>query len=225
MPFFTPAGERVPEEHVGGPGAEGLVERIVRLDESGHPAAAWAEAGFRVDVLLFDPRWSRGRMDLAAFDPHLPIDERNRVREEVVRRSHAWLRPRHTTLAASARRVAAHLADLRRTAPRDEAAWLGPRWLPNIEERGLLRIDVRGRCLILDALDTPNPPGAAVGQRAVRRGRRRPPPRRAGGVRHRTVPRAAHSPRAGPPPGRADEPHRPAPAGPRRAVPAAPPWP
>ncbi|HTJ33522.1 MAG TPA: ankyrin repeat domain-containing protein [Dactylosporangium sp.] len=158
LPFFTRAGERLPEDGLGGAGAEGLVERAVRLDDGGRPAAAWGAAGFRLEVLLFDPRWGRERIDPAAFDPHLAIGERNRVRGEAVRRSLAWLRPVHTTLADAARRVRAFHAERRRTAPWDEAAWDGPEWVADVDEDcGLARIDVRGRCLVLDGLDTDRP--------------------------------------------------------------------
>ncbi|MFG2043980.1 ankyrin repeat domain-containing protein [Dactylosporangium sp. NPDC048998] len=121
LPFFAADGERLPEERLGGAGPEGLVERLVRLDDGGRHAAAWAAAGFRLDVLLFDPRWGRDLVDPAAFDPWLPTGRRNHVRGEVVRRSLAWLRPIHPTLTEAARGV-----------------------------QGLARIDMRGRCLVLD---------------------------------------------------------------------------
>jgi hypothetical protein len=131
LPFFTRAGERRPEALIGGADPEGLVERLVRLDDAGRPASAWAAAGFRLEVLLFDPAWSRERIDPAAFDPSSPTDARNAARGEAVRRSLAWLRPVHTTLADAARRVRA--------------------------DGELFRIDLNGRTLVLDGLDTPSP--------------------------------------------------------------------
>ncbi|MGI5246621.1 ankyrin repeat domain-containing protein [Dactylosporangium sp. CA-139066] len=158
LPFFTRTGERLPEALIGGAGPEGLVERLVRLDDGGRPASAWAAAGFRLEVLLFDGRWDRERIDPAAFDPYAPTGTRNAARGEVVRRSLAWLRPIHPRLADAARRVREYHAERRRTAPWDESAWSGPPWVAEVDEDcGLFRIDVHGRTLVLDGLNGPAP--------------------------------------------------------------------
>ncbi|WP_327006809.1 hypothetical protein OHA72_05755 [Dactylosporangium sp. NBC_01737] len=173
LPFFTATGERL---DTPGDGPEGLVERAVLLDEAGRHAQAWEAAGFTLEVLLFDEGWSRDRIDPAAFDPGRD-DEARRV---VVEQSLAWLRPVHAALAHAAGRVAEHVADLRRAVPverrpvhvpgfnaeggptgRTRRADPPPRPEPmpvDVDTRsGLVRIDVRGRCIVLDRLDTGHP--------------------------------------------------------------------
>lgn len=175
LPFFTAGGDRL--DAPGGEGPEGVTERAVLLDEAGRHAEAWAAAGFALDVLLFDEGWSHDRIDPAAFGRGRPGDEREQTRRAVVERSLTWLRPVHTALAGAARQVVAHVADLRRAAPAP--------WEPRYENRysrlahevsellptprpdpvpvdvdvdaGLFRIDVRGRCIVLDRLDTAHP--------------------------------------------------------------------
>nr|WP_319805826.1 ankyrin repeat domain-containing protein [Dactylosporangium fulvum] len=167
LPFFGTDGERLT-----GAGPEGLVERVVRLDESGRHAEAWTAAGFDLEVLLFDPEWSRDRIDPAAFDAERGAN----ARRAAVDRSLAWLRPVHTALADAARRAAAHVADCRRNAPSDRVPLPSLRYTPSgylvarqdirrvmpgpvdVDDRsGLMRIDVRGRCIVLDRLDSERP--------------------------------------------------------------------
>jgi hypothetical protein len=177
LPFFTVHGERLPDDATAAVDPEGLVERAVRLDEGGRHADAWTAAGFDLEVLLFDPGWSRDLIDPAAYEPGRADEERRRVRRAVVDQSLAWLRPVHTTLADAARRVVAHVAEARRTAPLDTEPEQVTNYLPSgravtrvehvrrvmpgpvdVDERsGLMRIDVRGRCIVLDRLDTPRP--------------------------------------------------------------------
>ncbi|GAA3232286.1 ankyrin repeat domain-containing protein [Dactylosporangium siamense] len=169
LPFFTTTGRPAT-----GDGPEAAVERAVLLDEDGRHADAWAAAGFDLEVLLFEPGWSRDRIDPAAFR-----DEggRDRARRNVVERSLAWLRPLHAALAGAAGRIAAHLDDVRAAAPVPkepehrlmftpsgrEAGQVVPEPRPDAlplhvdEHAGLVRIDVRGRCVVLDRLDTGRP--------------------------------------------------------------------
>ena len=145
LPFFTADGRALPDGAPAGTDPESLVERLIRLDDSGRHADAWTSAGIELQVLLFDPVWGRDRIDPAAFDARLPTGERDRVRREVVDRSLAWLRPLHTTLVDAARRLRA-----------------GP--LPVDDWSGCLRIDLRGRCIVLDRLESPRPRARLVGR-------------------------------------------------------------
>ncbi|MDG6100872.1 ankyrin repeat domain-containing protein [Dactylosporangium aurantiacum] len=171
LPQFTAGGERL-----GAPGEapEGQVERAIALDEAGRHAEAWAAAGFALEVLLFDDGWGRERIDPAAFAAGPGRDE---ARRRVVERSLSWLRPLHAALPAAARRVVAHVTDARRVAPVEreptsepgytahahEISRLVPAPVPDplpldVDERaGLVRVDVRGRCIVLDRLDTGRP--------------------------------------------------------------------
>jgi hypothetical protein len=167
LPFFSAAGERL---DAPGGGPEGLVERAVLRDEHGRHAEAWAAAGFALEVLLFDEGWGRDRIDPAAFDPGRTGGERDAIRRTVVEQSLTWLRPVHAALPLAAGRVVAHVADLRRAGPvaaeparepRRPGAVQPPRPEPmpvDVDTRcGLVRIDVRGRCIVLDRLDTRQP--------------------------------------------------------------------
>ncbi|WP_432834066.1 ankyrin repeat domain-containing protein [Dactylosporangium sp. CA-092794] len=158
------------------------------LDEHGRHAAAWRAAGFELKILLFDPRWGHEGIDPAALASHAR-------RGAAVERSLAWLRPVHGTLAEAARRVTAHLADRRRTAPWNERAWQGPPWIDDVtEDRGLFRIDLRGRCLVLDRLDTARPRVRLVTRAPYGRAdeRRRRAERAEFGVELARVPRIPH---------------------------------
>ncbi|MEV4507432.1 ankyrin repeat domain-containing protein [Dactylosporangium sp. NPDC049525] len=175
LPFFTATGERL--DTPGGDGPEGLVERAVLLDEGGRHAQAWAAAGFTLEVLLFDEGWSRDRIDPAAFGPGRTGAERDEARRAVVEQSLTWLRPLHAALAGAAGWVVEHIADLRRTglaepepghearspaggaAARRAVAPPRPEPMPvGVDTRsGLVRIDLRGRCIVLDRFDTGRP--------------------------------------------------------------------
>ncbi|MEU7865352.1 hypothetical protein [Dactylosporangium sp. NPDC049140] len=148
LPFFTAAGARHATED-GSP--EGRVESALGLDERGRHAAAWAVAGYDLQVLLFDRRFGRDRLDPAAFaiDPA----ERNRARGAAVERSLAWPRPVHATLREAARRTLAYVRELRAAAPWPRPGVVGPSPHPMTEVNdhlGLVRIDVRGRTIVLD---------------------------------------------------------------------------
>ncbi|MEV0131942.1 ankyrin repeat domain-containing protein [Dactylosporangium sp. NPDC050688] len=167
LPLFTAAGERL---DAPGEDQEGAVARAVLLDEAGRHAEAWAAAGFTLEVLLFDDRWGRERIDPAAFAAGPGRDE---ARRRAVEQSLSWLRPLHAALAGVARRLVAHVAELRRVAPveREPAyhhGYTAPAQAINVpvpdplplgvdEHAGLVRIDVRGRCIVLDRLDTGAP--------------------------------------------------------------------
>ncbi|WP_433213170.1 ankyrin repeat domain-containing protein [Dactylosporangium sp. CS-047395] len=73
LPFFTPSGDRLPADALGDDSPEGLVERAVLLDDAGHPAEAWALAGY--SVVARHPR------ALSAFRPiHSTLaDSRRRI--------------------------------------------------------------------------------------------------------------------------------------------------
>ncbi len=175
LPCFTATGDRL--DAPGGEGPEGIVERAVLLDEDGRHAEAWAAAGFALEVLLFDEGWSRDTVDPAAFDTGRTAGERSTIRRAVVEQSLTWLRPVHPALARAARQIVAHVADLRRAAPvphepRYEMRYSAaahehyervptPRPDPmpvDVDEHaGLVRIDLRGRGIVLDRLDTAHP--------------------------------------------------------------------
>ncbi|GGM06602.1 ankyrin repeat domain-containing protein [Dactylosporangium sucinum] len=186
LPFFTTGGERLDDDAVAGDGPEGRVEFIVQIDDEGRPADAWSAAGFDLEVLLFDPRWGDDRVDPAAFDPAAfdpaafdpaAFDPaafalssfgpssfgsaavvRAGRRAAAVDRALGWLRPAHWWLAEAAGRVRWHLADARANAPwNDDPALVTP-WRTDLaEDSGLFRVDLRGRCLVLDRLDGPRP--------------------------------------------------------------------
>ncbi|GAA3283876.1 ankyrin repeat domain-containing protein [Dactylosporangium vinaceum] len=124
-------------------------DRLLKLEEEGRHAAAWAAAGYDMHVLLFDRRFGRERIDPAAFS--IDPDVRNHARGVAVERSLAWLRPIHTALAAAARHTLAHARELRDTEtwPRPGHAPSNPR--PDVDDHlGLTRIDVKGRSIVLD---------------------------------------------------------------------------
>ncbi|MFF5230755.1 ankyrin repeat domain-containing protein [Dactylosporangium sp. NPDC000521] len=165
LPFFTTTGERRTQP-------ETVAEQALRLDDEGRHAEAWTVAGFELEVLLFDPRWGRERIDPAAFAPGRADDELRTSRQAVIEQSLSGLRPVHTTLPEAARRVAGYISSLRQATPppqskgREGPRYWGPQGEPprpdpmptDVDEHcGLVRIDRPGRCLVLDRLDTPKP--------------------------------------------------------------------
>ncbi|MET7394328.1 ankyrin repeat domain-containing protein [Dactylosporangium sp. NPDC005572] len=171
LPFFTTGGARLDDDAVAGDGPEGRVEFIAQIDDEGRPADAWGAAGFDLDVLLFDPRWGRDRTDPAAFEPAAAVlagppagagtaerADRSDRRAAVVGRALGWLRPAHWWLAEAAGRVRRHLLDVRANAPWDNDPARVLPWRTDLaEDAGLFRVDLRGRCLVLDRLGTPRP--------------------------------------------------------------------
>ncbi|WP_432968648.1 ankyrin repeat domain-containing protein [Dactylosporangium sp. CA-233914] len=153
LPFFTPDGQRLAEDEVAGDGPEGSVEFAVEVDEEGRPADAWGAAGFDLEVLLFQPVWGRDRVDPAAFD-RARVD----ARDTVVNRALAGLRPVHAWLVEAARRTLARVPMLRLVEPWPSEPPRVLPWPTDVDERrGLVRIDLRGRCLVLDRLDDRRP--------------------------------------------------------------------
>nr|BFE64024.1 hypothetical protein GCM10020063_085500 [Dactylosporangium thailandense] len=148
LPFFAATGERLPEDALGDDSPEGRVERALRARTQ---AAAWAIAGYDLRVLLFDRRFGRERVDPAAFaiDPR----RRNHARGVAVEHSLAPLRPVQATLADAARRTLEYVAELRYSAPHRNPRVIPPPPHPMTEvddHRGLVRLDVRGRTVVLD---------------------------------------------------------------------------
>ncbi|MFI5905946.1 ankyrin repeat domain-containing protein [Dactylosporangium sp. NPDC051541] len=126
-----------------------LAERLMRLDDEGKHAAAWAVAGYDLKVLLFDRRFGRERVDPAAFaiDPGV----RNQARGIAVERSLEWLRPMHTMLADAARKTLAHVQNLRENEPWPRPRRISPPPRADFDDHlGLTRIDVKGRSIVLD---------------------------------------------------------------------------
>ncbi|GAA3448935.1 ankyrin repeat domain-containing protein [Dactylosporangium matsuzakiense] len=134
LPFFTAAGDRLPEDALGAHGPEGAVERAVQLDDAGRHSAAWAAAGYALSA-------PKSRF-FKAF------------------------RPIHTTLDDSVDRALAYIASRRDNAApppppnrrerRAIATGRAPRSVPDplssVDVRcGRVRIDLRGRTLILSA--------------------------------------------------------------------------
>ncbi|MEV6931151.1 ankyrin repeat domain-containing protein [Dactylosporangium sp. NPDC051485] len=153
LPFFAPDGRRLPDDEVAGDGPEGQVELAVEVDGQGRHADAWAAAGWDLEVLLFQPAWGPDRIDPAAFDR-----ARTDARDTVVNRSLAGLRPVHPWLVEAARRTLARVPALRLVEPWPSEPPRALPWPTEVDERpGLVRIDLRGRCLVLDRLDAPRP--------------------------------------------------------------------
>ncbi|WP_432984089.1 hypothetical protein [Dactylosporangium sp. CA-233914] len=136
LPLFTGTAE-----------AGTTAARAFALDEAGRHAEAWSAAGFDLRVLLFDEEWGRERIDPAAFTSaarrHAAIDA-----------SLAWLRPSYTALPAAARRtldLTAEARSARRTAAESDEPRVDPPLPVDVDEDcGLVRIDLRGRRLVLD---------------------------------------------------------------------------
>lgn len=136
-----------------------LTERVLRLQEAGDHVAAWAAAGFDFDEVRLDPAGLDG------------VSER--ARAALAGRALAWLRPLPHLLPAAAARVRERLAEIRAT----QQVSLLPEFLAHAPDAvGLFRVDVRGRGLVLDRLDTDRPrarlvvdvPGAATAERLER---------------------------------------------------------